>query len=100
MRNIWSRRRKADYGAVKVDAQPSTRRKPAENESGLRSSQYALEEAVFVDGAGSWNTICPSCLEFFSFAEHLWRKLRTTNNRCCAEGRRNSESNSTPFRSS
>jgi putative transposase len=90
MRNILERVRKRDYEAVKADAQAIYRAE------GRRQAQAAFAtfrfhwQAVYPGLVKQLEKDLPELLSFFSFPQHLWRKLRTTNliERCFVEVRR------------
>jgi putative transposase len=90
MRNILEKVRQRDHDAVKKDAQAIY---------GAQSRRQA--EAAFRDFRRHWRREyspmvrqlerdLPELLSFFSFPQHLWKKLRTTNiiERCFVEVRR------------
>lgn len=90
MRNILEKVRKADYDAVKGDAQAIYLA------DGLRSARAAARafarrwRAAYPPMVRQLERDLPELLSFFSFPRHLWRKLRTTNiiERCFVEVRR------------
>jgi putative transposase len=90
MRNILEKVRRRDHDPVKKDAQAIY---------GAQSRRQA--EAAFRDFRRRWKREygpmvrqlerdLPELLSFFSFPQHLWKKLRTTNiiGRCFVEVRR------------
>jgi len=90
MRNILEKVRKSDYDEVKRDAQ-------AIYLAGSRKEAQAACRCFAARWRKSYPTVVrqlqkdlPELLSFFSFPQHLWRKLRTTNiiERCFVEVRR------------
>jgi transposase-like protein len=90
MRNILEKVKKRDYDQVKADAQAI-----------YQAPDRKLAQTAFRRFRTRWqNHYCsmvrqlerdlPELLSFFSFPQHLWRKLRTTNiiERCFVEVRR------------
>jgi len=90
MRNILEKVRKSDYDEVKSDAQ-------AIYQADSRREAQAAYRGFATRWKKSYPTMVrqlqrdlPELLSFFSFPQHLWRKLRTTNiiERCFVEVRR------------
>lgn len=90
MRNILEHVRKRDYEAVKVDAQAIYR---AENRKGAQTA-FRTFKAHWQNGYPAMvkrlERDLPELLSFYSFPQHLWLSLRTTNiiERCFVEVRR------------
>ena len=90
MRNILEKVRKADYDAVKREAQAIYL---ADNRRQAQSAARAFAQrwgGVYARMVRQLERDLPELLSFFSFPRHLWRKLRTTNiiERCFVEVRR------------
>lgn len=90
MRNILERVRQRDYDQVKADAQAiyqAESRKQAQAAFRRLRSHWQKNYGSMVR---QLERDLPELLSFFSFPQHLWRKLRTTNiiERCFVEVRR------------
>jgi putative transposase len=90
MRNILEKVRRADYDAVKRDAQHIYQ---AENKAAARRAFQRFQfrwRAKYSQMVKRLESELPELLAFFDFPRHLWRKLRTTNaiERCFVEVRR------------
>jgi transposase-like protein len=90
MRNILERVRKCDYDEVKVGAQAIYRAKSRREAQAACRSFAACWRKQYPAMVRRLERDLPELLSFFSFPEHLWRKLRTTNiiERCFVEVRR------------
>jgi putative transposase len=90
MRNILEKVRKSDYDEVKVGAQAIYQAK-SRREAQQACRRFAVcWRKQYPAMVRRLERDLPELLSFFSFPEHLWRKLRTTNiiERCFVEVRR------------
>jgi len=90
MRNILNHVRKRDYAEVKHDAQAiygAENRRQAEAAFRIFHRRWQRHYGPMVRRL---ERDLPELLSFFSFPQHLWKKLRTTNiiERCFVEVRR------------
>jgi putative transposase len=90
MRNILDKVRKADYDAVKADAQAIYR---AQGRAAAQAAARAFCRRwrnAYPGMVQQLKRDLPDLLAFFRFPPHLWRSLRTTNiiERCFVEVRR------------
>ena len=90
MRNLLEKVRQCDYDQVKADAQAIYQ---AENRKQAQAAFRAFRshwQKHYGSTVRQLEKDLPELLSFFSFPQHLWRKLRTTNiiERCFVEVRR------------
>ncbi|MBI4483758.1 MAG: transposase [Acidobacteria bacterium] len=79
MRNILKKVRKRHRDAVKADAQAIYQAENrSEAEAAFRAFRFRWQHA-YPRMVRQLERDLPELLTFFSFPEHLWRKLRTTN---------------------
>ena len=90
MRNILEKVRKSDYDEVKVGAQAIYRAKSRREAQQACRSFAAQWRKQYPAMVRRLERDLPELLSYYSFPEHLWRKLRTTNiiERCFVEVRR------------
>jgi putative transposase len=90
MRNILEKVRKSDYDEVKRGAQAIYLAKSRREAQQASRSFAACWRKQYPAMVRRLERDLPELLSFFTFPEHLWRKLRTTNiiERCFVEVRR------------
>lgn len=90
MRNILEKVKKRDYDRVKVGAQAIYRAESREKAQVAFRRFQQRWSSVYPTMVRQLERDLPELLSFFHFAQHLWKKLRTTNviERCFVEVRR------------